>query len=65
LQVTLPASDFVWPAMRSLCKLLEVEISLYRIELTFVTNSFAAHVNETLLRSYQLPIVLKVTGNNK
>jgi hypothetical protein len=51
--------------MRSLCKLLEVEISLYRIELTFVTNSFAAHVNETLLRSYQLPIVLKVTGNNK
>jgi len=35
---------------------LEAEVGVFEIQITFATNSHDALANETLLRSYQIPV---------
>jgi hypothetical protein len=39
--------------------LFETEIGAFNLDITFKTNSFGAVMNETLLRGYQIPVVIK------
>lgn len=52
------ASDAIPATARKLWKLLEAEVGAFNIEITFCTTAHNATLNETLLRSYQIPVVL-------
>jgi hypothetical protein len=39
---------------------LETEVGVFEVEMTFVTNSYTSVANEALLRSYQIPVALNI-----
>ena len=53
------ASDAMPLLARKLWKLFETEIGAFNLDITFKTNSFNSSMNETLLRSYSIPVVIE------
>jgi RNAse (barnase) inhibitor barstar len=60
LTFTFKASDAMSSNVRKLWKVLETEVGLFEVEMTFVSNSHSSIANESLLRSNQIPVVLNI-----
>jgi hypothetical protein len=58
LTFSFKAVDISSIAIRQLGKLMEMELGALSLDVTFITNSYDAAVNEQLLRTYQVPIVI-------
>lgn len=56
---TFKASDAMPLIARKLWKLFETEIGAFNLDISFKTNVFSGSVNETILRSYQIPVVIE------
>jgi ribosomal protein L5 len=56
---TFKASDAMPFVARKLWKLFETEIGAFNLDITFKTNVFNVVMNETILRVYQIPVVIK------
>ena len=56
---TFKASDAMPLVARKLWKLFETEVGAFNLDITFKTNAFNSSMNESLLRSYQIPVVIE------
>jgi len=53
------ASDAISSELRKIWKLFNIEVGLFSLQVTFVTNVHEDYFNETLLRSLHFPVLIK------